>query len=134
MKNIFKVRGFDTVISRGTTLNGIERLQICGGETCVIDGSVFGTEIVEAGLPDFDISTRLMVGGLIKVKEITVSNVVITGEVTCDVLRVENTLAIKAGATLQAKKVLFRHLSVEDGAIIDAALKHLDHVSEGEVT
>lgn len=128
--NPFKRTGFDSLISKNTTLQG-SALIIGENETFILDGKFTGLGITQAG----DLSpnnTTLVIGGRVKAETVTVSNVTVTGELHCDLLIIEGMLAVKSGATLKAREVRYRTLSIEDEAVVLAQLNHLDHISSGE--
>ena len=142
--SIFSRKGFDTVIGKGTTLVG--DFVIAASTTAVIEGAGYLSSVTESKVDDKKGKTTLRVDGLlvgpgydnhiVTGKEgalnIEVSNVIITGKVVCETIRVEGTLAVKAGATLNATKILYRELIIETGAVVHGQMAHLDHVSEGE--
>lgn len=140
---IFRSRGFDTLIGKGTSIRG--SIVIAANSTTVIDGDAFLDDITGVQVEGkVSKKTTLRVGGTLRPKQneglgvftplnINVDNVIITGNVECDTIRVEGTLAVKAGATLKAKKILYRNLVAETGSVIHGAMSHLDHVSEGEL-
>lgn len=139
---IFSSRGFDTIIGKGSIFRG--QFAIAPNSTTVIDGEVQSTAITGVEVEGkVSSKTTLRVGGRLTAPgseglgvfhslNINVQNVIITGYVECDTITVEGTLAIKSGATLKAKKILYRNLINETGAIVLGNLAHLDHVSEGE--
>jgi len=140
---IFNSRGFDTIIGKGTLFQG--QIAIAPNSTTVIDGEAQSTSIMGMHV-DGKVSakTTLRVSGRLvpsagpaevdvpNALQINVQNVIITGYVECDTITVEGTLAIQSGATLKAKKILYRNYVSEKGAIVLGNLCHLDHVSEGE--
>lgn len=138
---IFRSRGFDTLIGKHTSLTG--ELAIAPDSTAVVDGDAYVTKAMGVPATDGKVYTKttLQVNGYLgpshavgmpKDTEINVHNVIITGKVICDVIHVEGTLAVKSGATLKAKKILYRKLVIETGAVVHGEMFHLDHVSEGE--
>ena len=131
--NPFKRTGFDTLIAAGTKLNGSVTLP--ANSITVLEGEIDGPSIT-MGLTETEkvaSKTTLVVNGkAATVKEITVHNVTVTGEVVCDLLMVEGTLAIKAGAKIRAREVRYRDIHIETGAVVLAQMCHLDHVSAGE--
>ncbi|WP_407305684.1 hypothetical protein [Acinetobacter sp.] len=134
---IFRSRGFDTLIGKGTSIRG--DIAISANSTTVIDGDA-ALSYITGVVPPEKVATKttLMVNGTVvrfeKPLEINVHNVIITGQVTCDTITVEGTLAIKTGAVLKAKKILYRELIIETGAVVHGQMFHLDHTSEGEQT
>lgn len=138
MTKLFRSRGFDSLIGKGTTIHGT--LMIAENSTTLIEGSAFldrATGLISDG--KVATKTTLHVAGEAaglagsSNLDIEVHNVIITGKVVCKTIRVEGTLAVKAGATLKADKILYRELIIETGAVVHGNMFHLDHVSEGEV-
>lgn len=133
MKNPFKRAGFDTLIGKGVVLKAAT-LILPVGTTTVIEGMVDGPRIiVEQVEGKVDLKTTAVIAGSVRIyDEIIVPNVVITGEVNCNEIVVEGTLAIKAGAKVKANEIRYRSLVIEDGAIVLAQMNHIDHISAGE--
>jgi cytoskeletal protein CcmA (bactofilin family) len=128
--NIFKTKGFDTIISKGTVINGTMVLD----GTAVIDGNFSGESIHSDGNSQQKQKDVLIVNGLVDVKSVIISHdLTITGKVTAKEVRVEGTLAIKSGCKLIADHIFYRTLVAEPGAVILGNLHHLDHVSAGEI-
>lgn len=134
---IFKTRGFDSIIGKGMSVFG--EIILDRNSTLVIEGhaevSRVSTAVNSNG--NVDTKTTLRVSGELKGAancKIEVHNVIITGKVVCEEVRVEGTLAVKSGSTLIANKIFYRELIVETGAIMNGQMLHLDHVSEGEKT
>lgn len=132
MKNPFKRTGFDSLLSADTTINNGGMI-IAANQTLILDGNFIGTEVVQGGEPAVN-KTTLVVGGLIKVASITISNVTVTGKIECDLLIVEGVLSVKGGAEIKAREIRYRQLNIEPTAIVLAQLAHLDHISAGEQT
>jgi cytoskeletal protein CcmA (bactofilin family) len=138
--SIFRPRGFDSLIGAGTKITG--DITLARNGTFVIDGEVAAQVISTIPAEDgkVDTKTTLVVNGKLsapsfdRALDVTVTNVIITGNLVCDVIRVEGTLAVKAGAKLIAKKILYRNLVIETSAVVHGQMFHLDHVSEGEQT
>jgi cytoskeletal protein CcmA (bactofilin family) len=128
-KNPFKSTGFDTHVSKGVTFND-GGLMIPSGETFVLDGNFFGNQIVQGG-DQVKSDTTLVVNGVVKVSNVTVTNLTITGKLSTEVLHAEGTLAIKKGAIVSATEIWYRVLNMEDGAIVTGQLKHLDSAEAG---
>lgn len=135
---LFRTRGFDTLIGKGTTIHG--EIVIAANSTAVIDGtaylsSVRGEQIEGkvSGKTALHVSGFLDHAALQSDLNIEVQNVIITGKVVCKTIRVEGTLAVKAGATLMAENILYRELIIETGAVVHGQMSHLDHVSAGEI-
>ena len=72
--------------------------------------------------------------GVISAQEINVFDSVINGTVSCKTLWVENTLRVSSEAQIIADEIYYRTLEIEPGARIHGLMKHLDHVSTGEIT
>lgn len=136
MTSLFRSRGFDTLIGKGTTISG--DILIAANSTTLIEG--FGNLTSARGEEaegKVSAKTTLNVAGQIcspinQELHVEVHNVIITGKVVCKTIRVEGTLAVKAGATLIAEKILYRELIIETGAVVHGRMSHLDYVSEGE--
>jgi len=125
--NIFKTKGFDTVISKDTTLIG--ELYFSG--VTIVDGTIEGQSIQQNTAEPK--KSSLHVNGSVKVNDvIVIHDLVICGNVTAKEVHVEGTLAVKSGAKLVANVIYYRTLHVEPGSVILAQLQHLDHVSIGE--
>lgn len=132
MKNPFNRAGFDSLLSKDTTIvDG--GLTIAANQTLILDGNFIGVGVAQGGEPTVN-KTTLVVNGLLKVKRVEVSNVTVTGRIECDLLIVEGLLAVKSGAQIKADKIMYRTLNVESEAVMLGQLAHLDHVSEGEQT
>ena len=136
---IFRSRGFDTLIGKGTVITGV--LSLAPDSTAVIDGQAFLTDVNELGVHEgakvkgkttLHVNGQLAGPGGSDQVTIEIQNVVVTGKVSCDEIRVEGTLAVKSGAVLKATKILYRELIIETGAVVHGQMSHLDHVSEGE--
>ena len=140
MTSLFRSRGFDSLIGKGTVIHGGQIL-IAANATTLVEGAAYMDRILgdNGGSEKVAAKTTLHVAGIVagptgsKELEIDVHNVIITGQVVCKTIRVEGTLAVKAGAMLKADKILYRELIAETGAVIHGQMGHLDHVSEGEV-
>lgn len=137
---------FDTMIAKGLVLKAATMILPVGSKT-VIDGTVDGPQVmvesdkvegvkvlgVQVTKEKVDLETTLVVNGSLRTyNDIIVPNVMITGQVKCDKIVVEGTLAIKAGAKVDALEIRYRNLIIEDGAIVLAKMSHLDHIAEGE--
>jgi cytoskeletal protein CcmA (bactofilin family) len=72
--------------------------------------------------------------GVVSAQEINVFDSVINGTVSCKTLWVENTLRVSSEAQIVADEIYYRILEIEPGARIHGLMKHLDHVSAGEIT
>lgn len=126
--NVFKKAqgGFDSVISAGTTIRG--SLVLEAGTTLVLNGTIerqpnqgTGNDIAvdDRGSEDRrNTKTTLVVNGTCKdLSVIEVPNLTITGIVTCEAI-FANVLAIKKGALVTAKRIHYRTIIIETGAII----------------
>ncbi len=127
--SIFKTKGFDTIISRGTIVNG----SMVFHGTAIIDGHFEGERIEALQEADNKMRNVLIVNGTANVKSVIISsNLTVSGTVTAAEIRVEGTLAIESGCKVQADRILYRTLVAEPGAVILGTMAHLDHVSDGE--
>lgn len=120
--NIFKTKGFDTIISKGNNITG--EMTIVG--TCVIEGKFSGPSIKS----DMNSNSVLVVGGEIEVEEIMCNDLTITGTVNAGTVYVTGTLAIKCGCVLKAKAIYYRTLVAEPGAVIIGEMRHFEHSSD----
>lgn len=136
MKKLFKNKSFDSLIGKDASLSNLDELKINGdGHRLIVDGII--TSVKEITASDQEANKKpatLVINGLVTAKNVTVPNVVVTGNLFTDKLWVEDVLAIQNGAIVKAGIIYYRNLVIEEGAIIMAQLKHLDHVSEGEQT
>ena len=126
--NIFKTKGFDTIIGKNTVVTG--SMVLYG--TCVIDGVFTGESIRSDQNADAKTKNTLVINGPVSVNTINVDDLTVTGNVYAKEVRVEGTLAIKSGCQLKADRILYRTLVAEPDAVILGAMAHLDHVSDGE--
>ena len=127
MKNPFKNQGFDTIISKGITING----EMILNGTCVVDGSFYGSSIKSDQNADGKVKSVLVVNGDVDVKEVIISNdLTVAGMVTACTIRVEGTLAIKSGSILRANTIYYQNLVAEPGAVIIGEMRHLQHSSD----
>lgn len=146
MNNPFKRHGFDTLIGKGLVLRAATVL-VPFGTTTMIDGEIFGPDVkmlapseptnklLDKFTGDNMSKTTLVVNGKVEcVNNVEVYNIVITGEVKVDMIHCEGTLAIKAGAKVDANEIRYRNLVIEDGAIVLGKMAHLDYISAGEQT
>ena len=128
MKNPFKFSGFDTMISKGTAING--SLVLEAGSTTVIDGHLNGkhiTVITDVNTKD----TVLVINGIVNgVDLIEVPNLTISGNIGCNRIKVSGILAIKNGAKIDAEFIEYRDLVVENGAKISGMMLHMDAVRQ----
>jgi cytoskeletal protein CcmA (bactofilin family) len=118
MKNPFKRTGFDTLISKGTTLEGMLFIE---GVT-VIEGCIRGSTIQSS---DSKVSTLVVNGQVNITEDIRVQNVTITGQVRCKILVVEGVLAVKDGASVFAETIKYGSLVVEPKASLNGTMSHL---------
>jgi cytoskeletal protein CcmA (bactofilin family) len=116
MKNPFKRTGFDTLISKGTTLEGM--LFIEG--TTIIEGCVRGSTIQEG--TDSKGATLIVSGSVNITEDIRVQNVTITGTLRCKTLVVAGVLAVKDGAVLFAETIKYGSLVVESKANLNGTM------------
>lgn len=128
--NIFKTKGFDTVIGQGVKITG--QVSVTNGSVMVIDsGAIVAGDIFQKDTNVVD-NTVLEVHGEATGPMIHVSNITITGTVTTNRIWVEGTLALKSGAALNAAEIYYRNLVIEPGALVHGTMLHLDHSSKGE--
>jgi cytoskeletal protein CcmA (bactofilin family) len=125
MKNPFKRTGFDTLISKGTTLEGM--LFIEG--TTIIEGCVRGSTIQEA-VESKDKSTLVVNGQANITEDIRVQNLTITGFVRCKLLIVNGVLAVKDGASVFAEYIKYGSLVVEPKASLNGTMEHIGAATE----
>ena len=116
MKNPFKRTGFDTLISKGTTIEGM--LFIEG--TTIVEGEVRGQTIQQGSDAK---SATLVVNGAVNITEdIRVQNVTITGTLRCKTLVVDGVLAVKDGASVFAELIKYGSLVVEPKASLNGTM------------
>lgn len=116
MKNPFKRTGFDTLISKGTTIEGM--LFIEG--TTIVEGIVRGQTIQESK------GSTLVVNGEVNITEdIRVQNVTITGSLRCKTLVVDGVLAVKDGASVFAELIKYGSLVVEPKASLNGMMERI---------
>jgi cytoskeletal protein CcmA (bactofilin family) len=118
MKNPFKRTGFDTLISKGTTLEGMLFIE---GVT-VIEGCVRGQTIQQG--TDATSATLVVSGEVNIADDIRVQNVTITGTLRCRTLVVEGVLAVKDGASVFAETIKYGSLVVEPKASLNGTMSH----------
>lgn len=124
--NPFKSQGFDSLIAKGLVINGT--MILARGSTTQIDGTMTGYSIeVEntSAIKGTDNTTLVINGAASTIDSIVVTNVTITGQVTCDVLDVSGILAIKKGARVDAKIIRYNTLVVETGAMVNGNFQHI---------
>jgi cytoskeletal protein CcmA (bactofilin family) len=125
--SIFKTKGFDSIIGKGMVVSG----DVVLNGICVVDGHVSGNSIKTGQNSETKARNVLIVNGTVSVKEvITADDLTITGVVIACTVRVEGTLAIKAGCILKASCIHYRTLVAEPGAVIFGEMRHLDHSSQ----
>lgn len=116
MKNPFKRAGFDTLISKGTVIEGM--LFIEG--TTIVEGVVRGQTIQEGK----DSGTLVISGEVNITEDIRVQNVTITGTLRCKMLIVPGVLAVKDGASVFAELIKYGSLVVEPKAMLNGTMVH----------
>lgn len=120
-------KGFDSLIAKGVSISGADTILIDG--VLQVDGTIGSDQFLE--LPDKPATLR--VAGSIAGTKVSISNVLVSGEVLVDELRVEGTLTVGGSGVVKAKVIYYRLLALEPGCVVMGEMKHLDHVSEGEV-
>jgi len=134
---VFRSRGFDSIIG-GKLILHANSVEIPANSTLLVEGTLSAHTIQQTASEKVASKTTLRVSGTIKKDpiglNITVHNVIITGTVECDEIRAEGCLAVKSGCTLKAKRIFYRELIVETGAVMLGEMFHLDHTSQGEQT
>ena len=131
MNNPFKRTGFDCLISKGTNIEGALYLE--QGAVTLLDGTMRGECILVTRTGDTSKeknTTLLIAGSATALQRVEVTNVTITGELTCDVLVVDGTLAVKNGAKVTARLIKYRSLVVEPKANLNGTMEHLESASE----
>jgi len=127
--SIFNPKGFDTIIGKDVVITGV---MVLNG-TVVIDGHFSGQSIHSTQNIENKKRNVLHVNGTVDVQDVILSHdLTVTGTVTAKEVRVEGTLAVKAGAKVKADAIFYRTLMVEPGAVLLGPMMHLDHVSQGE--
>ena len=118
MKNPFKRAGFDTLISKGTVIEGM--LFIEG--TTIVEGVVRGQTIQQ--VVDTKGATLVVSGEVNIADDIRVQNVTITGTLRCKTLIVGGVLAVKDGASVFAEIIKYGSLVVEPKASLNGRMEH----------
>jgi cytoskeletal protein CcmA (bactofilin family) len=122
MKNPFKRTGFDTLISKGTKIDGA--LFVEANATTIIDGMLVGPLISQHSTES---GSTLVINGDVNVTgDVHVENVTITGTLNCRTLEVNGQLAVKNGAIVFAEFIKYRSLVVEPAAKLNGQMVHLD--------
>lgn len=126
MKNPFKSKGFDTLISKNTIIDGM--LFVCSGESVQVDGNVRGAVISSEDVSAISAGdTLLFVSGNVNSHALVeVHNVTITGTVRCKVIRVKGQLSIKDNGVLIAEEIYYGSLVVEQDASINGSMKKIE--------
>lgn len=122
---------FSNLIAAGTTIEG----DISFTGTIKIQGKVCGDALSgSAGiLGDFEDCIIIDVGGEVTSNKIKVSNAIIAGRATSNVIWAEDTLRIASTAEVIGAELFFRNLEIEPGALVNGCkLFHLDHCSASE--
>lgn len=122
--------GFTNLVAANTRITGdIEFegvIRVCGS----VSGNVSAT-IDSANTSGLILEEKSYVSG----KAIRAFNIIAGGVVSSEVVWAENEMTILATAKITNATIYYRHLSIEPGAMLNGCiLKHLDFVSEGEVT
>jgi cytoskeletal protein CcmA (bactofilin family) len=123
-----KTDSFSSLIAEGTFVEG----QVSFTGVLKVQGNIAGdvirktTENKECLIIDTT--------GMCASKEVNAYDIVVAGCLRCEKLWVENTLRVLKSATINADVIYYRTLEIEPGAKIQGQMKHLDYVSEGEIT
>ncbi len=132
-KKNLEVNHFTNLIAKGTHVIG--SVEFSG--VLAVEGSISGGKVVSAeAVADTKGNVCLVInsGGVIVADEVASSNVVVSGNLTSKVLKVESSLKITQTASIKDAVIYYRELLVEPGAqLINCQLKHLDFCSEGEI-
>lgn len=124
---------FTNLISFGTHVEG--RIDFTG--VLLIEGSVHGNiSMICEGNPNKNTENCLVLEpkGVIISDKVETPNATISGNITAQMMRVENELKITSSASIKGATIYYRTLSIEPGAqLIGCELKHLDFCSEGEI-
>lgn len=137
--SIFKSNSFDSFIGQGVRI-GKGFIHVPEGETVVLNGVIGGMDCmttpqlleVDKANKKVDLKTTVKFGGDATIDWVRIANVVVNGKLKVKRLHVEGTLSVSGDAKLEAEVILYRNLNIQQGAVIQAELKHLDHCSEGE--
>jgi cytoskeletal protein CcmA (bactofilin family) len=121
--NIFKTKGFDSLIGAGTLIHG----PITVKGTLVVDGEVTQGDIKGEGGEGKSDKSGLLVNGKLSVGIIALQDLTVTGRVDAKEVVIQGTLAVRSGATLKAERIYYRFLVVEPKAVLLGELIHLDH-------
>ena len=123
-----KTDSFTSLIAQGTFVEG----QVGFAGVLKIQGDVAG-DIIRRTTDQKECLIIDSSGG-VTCQEINSFDAVIAGRVVCDKLWIENTMRVLSTASITAKVIYYRTLEIEPGAKIQGEMKHLDMVSEGEIT
>ena len=115
---------FTNLVSEGTIING--NVSFIG--IIKIQGTVTGDIFAMAG----DMKDCIIIDktGSVTSDKIQSTDAIISGNVSSQVIWVEDTLRVLSGARITHADIYYRNLEIEPGAIIhESNLIHLDHVS-----
>ena len=123
-----KTDSYSSLVAEGVTIDG----NIMFTDTLKVQGIITG-EVLRRTTSEKECLIVDTTGHIIG-DEINVYDAVISGNINCKKLWVENTLRVLADADIKAEVIYYRTLEIEPGAKIQGLMKHLDSVSEGEIT
>jgi cytoskeletal protein CcmA (bactofilin family) len=123
-----KTDSYTSLIAKGVTVNG----HVSFSDTLKVQGIITG-DVIRRTESDKECLIVDYLGHVVA-DEINVYDAVISGNINCKKLWVENTLRVLTDANIVAEVIYYRALEIEPGAKIMGQMKHLDSVSEGEVT
>lgn len=125
-KNPFKKAGFDSLLSSNVHITG-GVMELSGDELVIFNGNLQNEKIHERVTGEEACKAHLVIGGVVATGELELHNLTVTGELRASVVKVPGTLAIKAGARVTADVLQYRHLIIENGAVVAANMAHMDH-------
>ncbi len=108
---IFRSSGFDTIIGKGTAIQG-DLLRLPAGSTTLIEGDVYIKTVQQDG------SAKLHVNGLLEVDEVNVDELVINGALKAKNITVK-TLAVNKTSSVNAETVTYEKPIFQAGAVIN---------------
>lgn len=125
--NPFKRTGFDSLIGSGFSFIG-STINLADDSALVIDGKATVDLVTGTGKKQKSIVTITKTGCLLA-DMVTVDNLTISGELRGRAITVTGTLAIQKGAVVQAAEIVYNRLIIEDGAVLDATLRHKETIT-----
>jgi cytoskeletal protein CcmA (bactofilin family) len=118
--NLFKQKGFDTIIAEHTKIDG--SFDLAPASTTIIHGCITGKSI-EMSVTDFNTTMVVEKTGRVEaIETVCIPLVEVRGQLVCDNLICENKLIIRAGATVKAKTITYGDLIIDKDAAVTGEL------------